>query len=122
MTAGMRQPKAWSPEEQDAGGDRELAHLGMRPRDLVAAGPAQRRFGPDAAVDDRLAVLGVVDLVEHVLGGRAELPEPEGRGDEQDQRHGQGVAVAAGGVLDESWAGYHLLQDLFKYLAGPPTV
>ena len=87
--------------------------------------PAAQRYGAvgaDAAVDDRLGVLGVVDLVEHRVRRRAELPQAQGRGDEQDERHRQGVAVAAGGVLDTEWACEHQRPDLFKYAADAPTV
>ena len=95
-------------EQEDAAGDGELAHLRVGPRHLVPGGPAVLPVGAHAAVDDGLAVLGVVDLVEHHLRGGAELPQAERRRDEQDERHRQCVAVAAVGVCDTEWACEHL--------------
>jgi hypothetical protein len=82
-------------EQHDAGGDGELAHLRVRPRYLVTRLPAQGRFGADAAVHDGLGVLGVVHLVEHVVGGRGQLPQAQRRGDQQDQRDPERHAAPA---------------------------
>ena len=87
-------------EQHDAGGDGHLAELGMGPRDLVARLPAVRRLRRDTAVHDGLGVLGVVDLVEHVVGGRREMPQAHARRHQEDDGDEQHVAMATAGLRD----------------------
>ena len=80
----VRRPRRWP-----------SCRAGMGPRDLVARFPAVRRLWRDTAVHDGLGVLGVVDLVEHVVGGRREMPQAHARRQQKDDGDEQRVAPAA---------------------------
>ena len=87
-------------EQDDAHGDRHLAELRVRPRDLVAGLPQEGLLGLHAVVHDGLGVLGVVDLVEDVAGGLGEVPHAHAERGQQNHRHEQGVQLSPLTVRD----------------------
>ena len=92
-------------EEEDAAGDEELAPLGVWPGDLLAGLPGEGLVGrPDPTLEDRLGVLGVVDLVEDVGLGCAEAVEARAGG-ERDDHHDGDDDEAAGHASDRAGAG-----------------